>query len=180
MTSMYDWRIECYERAIAFAETRGIPLEPLEQFGHLEHFHYGGAAACREWVYHLDIAPDDRVLDIGCGVGGTGRYMWREIGCSYDGVDVRADFVAFAVQLGERMAYDGLRFHHIDAQSDPLPPCDVAIAALSLGQMDGARCLENLARALSDRSRYLIEMIVERTGYGELETAMVELTGARR
>lgn len=63
----------------------------------------------------LQLGPDMRVLDIGCGWGGFGLYLNRHFGCEVLGVSLAPDQVAFA---NERAAAAGVagkvRFQLID------------------------------------------------------------------
>ena len=38
----------------------------------------GGEATTRQFVAHLDLKPGMKVLDIGCGIGGSAFYMARK------------------------------------------------------------------------------------------------------
>jgi SAM-dependent methyltransferase len=69
------------------------------------------ALACR-----AGIAREVTVLDLCCGIGGPGRFLTRELGCDYQGVDASASAVAIA---RERAADMPCRF--AVAQVPPLP-----------------------------------------------------------
>jgi SAM-dependent methyltransferase len=45
---------------------------------------------------HAGIAPGVSVLDLCCGIGGPGRFITRELGCDYLGVDYSADAIEIA------------------------------------------------------------------------------------
>ena len=53
----------------------------------------------------LDLQPDDRVLDIGCGWGGFAEYAAREIGCHVTGITLSNEQANYA---RERLMREGL------------------------------------------------------------------------
>lgn len=60
---------------------------------------------------HRTPGPDDIVLDLGCGLGGPGRFLLDRFGCTVVGVDLLPDRVALAETLttlcglGDRISY---------------------------------------------------------------------------
>jgi SAM-dependent methyltransferase len=74
------------------------------------------AGEIRALAGQAGIGPGVAVLDLCCGVGGPGRFITRELGCDYLGVDASASAVAIA----RERAGDGLcRFAM--GQVPPLP-----------------------------------------------------------
>src|SRR5262245_31959125 len=58
------------------------------------------------------IAPDDRVLDSGCGRGGGSMVASDRFGCHVDGISISETQVAFATGQAERRGVDDkVRFH---------------------------------------------------------------------
>lgn len=76
----------------------GLTREKLTPF---DEMHVGGHPATLHLVRALAIAPDMRVLDIGCGVGGAARAVAAETGAHVTGVDLTPDFCATATMLSE-------------------------------------------------------------------------------
>jgi len=62
------------------------------------------------------IAPGAEVLDLCCGVAGPGRFVTRELGCDYLGVDASPGAIALA-----NARVDGLPCRFAIAQVPPLP-----------------------------------------------------------
>lgn len=63
----------------------------------------------------LQLGPNMRVLDIGCGWGGLGLYMNRHFGCEVLGVSLAPDQVAFANErAAEAGVADKVKFQLID------------------------------------------------------------------
>jgi SAM-dependent methyltransferase len=74
------------------------------------------AAEIRALAVQADIGPGVALLDLCCGVAGPGRFVTRELGCAYLGVDASAGAVAIA-----RERADGLPCRFAVAQVPPLP-----------------------------------------------------------
>ena len=82
------------------------------------------AGEIRALAVQAGIGPAATVLDLCCGIAGPGRWLTRELGCAYLGVDASASAVAIA---RERAAEPACRF--AIAQVPPLPagPFDVVL-----------------------------------------------------
>ena len=74
------------------------------------------AGEIRALAGQAGIGPRVTVLDLCCGVAGPGRFLTRELGCAYLGVDASASAVAIA-----RERADGLPCRFETAQVPPLP-----------------------------------------------------------
>jgi SAM-dependent methyltransferase len=68
-------------------------LAPLDQF------HGRGPLATQELVLLLMPQADERVLDIGCGIGGPARWIAAKSGARVTGVDLTPEFCAAAEEL---------------------------------------------------------------------------------
>jgi SAM-dependent methyltransferase len=75
------------------------------------------AAEIRDLAVRAGIGPGVAVLDLCCGVAGPGRFVTRELGCAYLGVDASASALDLAV---ERAGDLPCRF--AVAKVPPLPP----------------------------------------------------------
>lgn len=61
------------------------------------------------------ITPQDRVLDAGCGVGGSSLWLAQNIGCKVVGIDINRNFVNIALGEAEKKKLGGLvNFHEMD------------------------------------------------------------------
>ena len=70
-----------------------------------------------QWFVRLgDLAPHERVLDLGCGIGRMALPLTQYLeGGSYDGVDVATAGIDWCrANIGAR--YTNFRFHHLDLQ----------------------------------------------------------------
>ena len=58
----------------------------------------GGIEMARELVARLALAPGSRVLDVGCGLGGSAFVMAREFGLQVDGIDLSKNMLEIAAR----------------------------------------------------------------------------------
>jgi MPBQ/MSBQ methyltransferase len=76
-------------------QLRPVDLAPVDEF------HMGGRAATAEIVARAGLTAADRVLDIGCGLGGLVRYLTSEVGCFATGLDLTPEYVLLAQEFAE-------------------------------------------------------------------------------
>jgi ubiquinone/menaquinone biosynthesis C-methylase UbiE len=79
----------------------GIELEDLtvDDLGPVDEFHIGGRAATQRLVDRAKIPNGSRVLDVGSGVGGTGRFLAETGAHKVTGVDITPEYVEVANAL---------------------------------------------------------------------------------
>jgi len=65
----------------------------------------GGRELAFEMIATMDLAPASRVLDVGCGLGGSAFVMASEFGLRVDGIDLSRNMLALAEQ---KLATNGL------------------------------------------------------------------------
>lgn len=69
--------------------------------------------------------PDDTVLDVGCGIGGPGRFLVERFGCAVTGVDLQAR-VDVAAEFTRRTAHHGLEVALAEgSRMGPMPSAGV-------------------------------------------------------
>ena len=110
------------------------------------------ATEIRALAGRAGIAPGVSVLDLCCGIAGPGRFITRELGCTYLGVDASSSAVEIA-----RQKADGLPCRFEVARIPPLPsgPFDVALLLETmLAFRDKEALLEAVSRALRPGGRF--------------------------
>jgi len=73
-------------------------LEPKD-LSPIDQIHTGGARSSIELFKKLTISPDARVLDAGCGIGGSSRLLAKQFNCRVVGVDLAEKFIESAIFL---------------------------------------------------------------------------------
>ena len=61
---------------------------------------------------HLELKPGERVLDVGCGIGGGDFYMAAEHGAFVHGVDLSANMVLLALERTSSAGAANVSSHH--------------------------------------------------------------------
>jgi len=120
-----------------------------------------GTALRREW----GVRSDDRVLDVGCGTGGTTRDAAREASSgSATGVDVSADAIDRAWALSRADGPDNVDFVCADAAVHVFPEAfDLVVSRFgTMFFADPVAAFENLARALRPDGRLVMLVWQER------------------
>lgn len=90
-------------RILSGLEASGIDLDKVcpGDLAPVEEFHIGGRPATAYAVDKMSLRPDQHVLDVGCGIGGTARHIAAQAGCKVSGIDLTPDYVASAQRLTE-------------------------------------------------------------------------------
>lgn len=74
-----------------------------EDLAPVDEFHTAGRRATLRALELMEPAPGTRVLDAGCGLGGTARVLAAERECRVWGLDLTEEYVTVARLLTERM-----------------------------------------------------------------------------
>ncbi len=73
----------------------------IDVLGPVDEFHIGGRRATTDLCTQLEVDSDTTLLDVGCGIGGTARFLASTFGCAVAGVDLAPNYVAVARELTE-------------------------------------------------------------------------------
>lgn len=65
----------------------------IDDLAPVDEFHIGGRQASQDFLDQLGLAPEHRVLDVGCGLGGPARFTGDRYGCRVSGIDLTAEYV---------------------------------------------------------------------------------------
>ncbi len=113
---------DVFSRILSAMEQAGIDPKSatVEDLAPVDHFHARGFAATVELADALPIKEGDRLVDIGCGIGGPARYLAKRFRCHVDGLDITGPFVEAGNELSKLVGMeDAVHFQHGDGQKLP-------------------------------------------------------------
>lgn len=101
------------ERLTRSRPQEGLPVSELDLAvdpaeGVTDQNHIGGALSTLRLAARAQITGNDKVLDLGCGIGGPARLLAAVYGCEVQGVDANVNRVREAEQLSRLVAMDRL------------------------------------------------------------------------
>jgi MPBQ/MSBQ methyltransferase len=92
----------------------------LDDLAPIDEFHTRGRAATVDLARLVAIGPGDRVLDLGCGIGGPSRYLAQTFACRVVGLDLTPEFCGVADMLTRCTGLsDRVEFHDGNAVAMP-------------------------------------------------------------
>lgn len=134
----------------------------------VDEFHVRGREATVELAAKAGLAPGLRVIDVGCGLGGSARYLAAEHGCRVTGVDLTAEYVEAARALAKMVGFgDEVEFHQASALSLPYPPGSfdrVWTEHVQMNIADKAAFYGELARVLAPGGRIVFHDVFSGPG----------------
>lgn len=74
-------------------------IQSYQDTAAFDEFHMRGREATRELARLADMSTGDKVLDLGCGLGGPARMLAAEFGCTVTGIDLMAEYIEAAEML---------------------------------------------------------------------------------
>jgi ubiquinone/menaquinone biosynthesis C-methylase UbiE len=114
----------------------------------VDEFHSGGRNATVRLAQLAQIDASQRVLDVGCGIGGPSRYLASKFGCQVTGLDLTPEFVALAGMLAHRTRLaDKVTYRQGNALELPFPDASFDVV-----------WSQNAAMNIADRDRLYGEM----------------------
>lgn len=72
----------------------------------VDEFHMGGRPATKTLANALHLKMDHQVLDIGCGLGGTARYLATTYECNVTGIDLTQEYIDVGNELNQSLDID--------------------------------------------------------------------------
>jgi len=140
---------DLYSLIVSALNKMSKPLEglTLEDLAPVDHFHARGFPATVELADRLPIKSGQRILDIGCGLGGPARYMATRFQCHVSGLDITAPFVEAANKLTALLGMqDKVQIELGDGHHLPYPN----------SEFDGAYT-QHVTMSVADRPRFFAE-----------------------
>jgi len=119
-----------------------------EDLAPIDEFHIRGRAATLELARAAGLDATKRVLDVGCGVGGTSRCLAKEFGCRVTGIDLTDEYCRAAVTLSAKIGLAHL-VDYRQGDATKLPFDDQSFDVV---------WTEHVAMNISDKTRLYKEM----------------------
>ncbi|ANB03480.1 class I SAM-dependent methyltransferase [Ectothiorhodospira sp. BSL-9] len=147
--------------------TRGLDPDRLscDEIAAIDQLHVGGRAASRALAARAGLEAGMRVLDLGCGTGGTSRLLAAEHDARVIGVDITAPYLEVAHWLSEATGLrDCTGFLRADAQHLPFAPLafdGVWSQHTLMNVPDPARALSEVRRVLVPGGRLWLHEVVQ-------------------
>lgn len=139
----------------------------VDDLAPVDEFHVGGRSATAELCAHLDATPDAQLLDIGCGIGGTARFIASTIGCEVTGIDLTSEYIDVArILTGWTSLDDRVRFEVASALDTPFEDATFDGATqlhVGMNIADKASLFREVHRVLRPGSRFALYDIMRST-----------------
>jgi SAM-dependent methyltransferase len=78
----------------------------VEMLNRVDQLHVGGLNSTKTLAELVSLTKDMRVLDAGCGIGGSSRYLAHTYGCGVEGIDLTPQYVEAAARLNKLCGMD--------------------------------------------------------------------------
>lgn len=151
---------------------QGVVIASVDDLKPVDEFHTGGLESTNALLSQIDITPEARVLDIGCGLGGTARHIVHRYGARVRGIDLTPLFIEVGQALNRRVHLD----EAIDlsvASATALPIADGSIDLVTMFHVgmnitDKAALFSEVARVLSPGGRFALFDVMRDTDPGDL------------
>jgi ubiquinone/menaquinone biosynthesis C-methylase UbiE len=157
------------ERLIAILEASGIARHEITEANlhSVDQMHLRGRVAAEEFLDALDIHAGDKVLDVGCGLGGPSRMAAASYRADVSGIDLTADFCDAARQLNALVGLERIRIEQGDALAMPFADdsFDVIFTLhVAMNIADKPALYREIARVLKPGGRFGLYDIVAGSG----------------
>src|SRR2546425_5450361 len=136
----------------------------------VDEFHSGQRNATVRLAQLAGLEGSERVLDVGCGIGGPSRYLASRFGCHVVGLDLTPEFIATAEMLTRRTGLaDKATYRQGNALDMPFPDASFDLvwsqnAAMNIADRD--RLYGEMRRVLTPSGRLALQDVAAGAGGG--------------
>ncbi len=134
----------------------------------VDEFHIRGREATEELAQLAGLGPDLHVLDIGCGLGGSTRYLATEHDCWATGLDLTEEYCRVAARFSDRLRIsDRTYFLNGDAVEMPFEEGTFDLVWTEHAQMniaDKKRFYGEIVRVLKPGGRFVFHDVFKGDG----------------
>ena len=134
----------------------------------IDEFHTRGRKATREVAELSTIKASDLVLDVGCGLGGTARYLAQQYECNVMGIDLTQEYISAGTKLTELVNLGGrVALCHGSALDLPYEDARFDVVWTQHVQMniaDKKQFYSEIVRVLKPGGRFLFHDVFSKSG----------------
>lgn len=134
----------------------------------IDEFHTRGRTATIDLARLLSPKAQDRILDLGCGIGGPSRYLAATFGCRVMGLDLTPAFCNVATMLTECTGLAGrVEYRQGDAVATPFADQSFDVVwsqNVAMNITDRDRLYAEIFRLLKPNGRYAFADVVAGNG----------------
>lgn len=148
----------------------GIDINSLkiDDLAPIDEFHTRGRAATRELAEIANLKASDLVLDVGCGLGGTARYLSEHYKCNVNGIDLTDEYISTGTKLNEFVNLgDRVELHYGSALDLPYEDerFDIVLTQhVQMNIVDKHRFYSEIARVLKPGGRFMFHDVFNSSG----------------
>lgn len=143
----------------------------VDDLAAVDEFHIGGRRASEEFLDQLGLSAQMHILDVGCGLGGTARFVASRYGARVTGIDLTAEYVETGNALCKWVGLDQrISLHQGSALEMPFADRSFDGAYMmhvGMNIEDKGKLASEVMRTLRPASSFGIYDIM-RTGLGDL------------
>ncbi|MCP3898649.1 MAG: class I SAM-dependent methyltransferase, partial [Desulfobacteraceae bacterium] len=160
------------ERIVTALKKAGKDLQNLElkDLSVIDQLHTGGHLATRELIKKAGLSKGAKILDAGCGIGGSSRLLAKEFQCQVTGIDIVDEFIVTANFLTDLVAGNsGLKklveFKQGSVLEIPPPDClyDAALSQHTLMNIkEKGELFKEFNRVLKPGALLLLHEVVQK------------------
>jgi len=88
------------------AMKKASDVSSIDLLAGVDEFHMGGRPATKALADQLNLNSDHKVLDVGCGLGGTARYLASTYDCQVSGIDLTPEYIEVGNRLNKGLTLD--------------------------------------------------------------------------
>ena len=140
----------------------------VDDLAPIDEFHTRGRESTKEVAELANIKASDLVLDVGCGLGGTARYLAVQYRCKVAGIDLTEEYISIGKKLTQMVSLsDRVELLHGSALEIPYEDEKFDIVWTEHVQMniaDKNRFYSEIARVLKPGGRLLFHDIFRGPG----------------
>ena len=152
---------------LATLQSKGIDTAKKIQdvLAPIEELHLRGRRATIELAQEANLNENMKVLDIGCGIGGSARTLISNFGCEVTGIDLCEEFCRAANLINERIGYiSNIEILQGDALDMPFKNSSfdaIFIQHVLMNIKDKERVISEIYRLLRPKGRLALNTICE-------------------